>query len=1275
MAVDYLSSLKIGSGLNTTQIIDSIVEAERAPKAALIDSSKDQKTVEISGLGTVKQDFNKLNTKINLLSGSTGLKTEQVGTSSNISITDSTKAKAFSHQIEISTLAKAHTLVFSGFANETAAVGTGSINFEFGTWSGGAFSANSTQTSKQITIASTNNTLTGLRDEINSANMGVTASILKTGTSSFSLMLKSIEGAANALRLKTTEDPTSSGLSSISYTSVNSSIETVAASNASFSIDGTDITRTENTITDLIDGVTLTLKSATSAAETIGAIYDNSVAQTAIESIVSEINTLQTSLTTLSQRGLNGAEAGPLAGDPLIRTLQNRIKSYTTTALSGFGTSNKYLAEFGVKTEKDGSLTFNATDFKKAFDRDPDSFSAMTNTRATTPSSSIAASIVGANFTPGIYTFKISETGSATLSNNSKVKNASFVVSENATPSAGEVNALKLTAGTSSIEFAAKTDGTSAGNTAAAIKAAFDDLKDKKGFAASIANNLVTFTRTDGQNLTVQKSANTYKGIEVKAHTTVNDGAVRTVTLGLGTSDELALQTTNTNTGATMLDELQTAFNALTETAQKGYKIARTSDAIQFYRLDGTTFTIHSDSDDLTHDAGNNTSAAQFTALAQGTVAVSYKNGGTAAEGNETIQIDLVGAASGTTDDLTFTSAALAAGDDTEIVTAIKTAFDALTDKKGYLATVANNAITFTRSDGVDFTFEATETGTVGSSAITLQASLDGASVADLTSGTATSATSAGNQSAAAVSISSATTLASNLKENISTGGAVINTTPKTTIEASGHSTIQTMTKVGNQYSLNTGDGNGLRLEVKNASFVVSENATPSAGEVNALKLTAGTSSIEFAAKTDGTSAGNTAAAIKAAFDDLKDKKGFAASIANNLVTFTRTDGQNLTVQKSANTYKGIEVKAHTTVNDGAVRTVTLGLGTSDELALQTTNTNTGATMLDELQTAFNALTETAQKGYKIARTSDAIQFYRLDGTTFTIHSDSDDLTHDAGNNTSAAQFTALAQGTVAVSYKNGGTAAEGNETIQIDLVGAASGTTDDLTFTSAALAAGDDTEIVTAIKTAFDALTDKKGYLATVANNAITFTRSDGVDFTFEATETGTVGSSAITLQASLDGASVADLTSGTATSATSAGNQSAAAVSISSATTLASNLKENISTGGAVINTTPKTTTTVGTGQNTSVYLGKSLISGLTSFAQNITSSSGDLESKLTKYNDDLTDLTEDMTKLDKRIEIIRARYVTQFSAMDKAVAGLKNTETYLDNMMESWRAALKQ
>ena len=71
---------------------------------------------------------------------------------------------------------------------------------------------------------------------------------------------------------------------------------------------------------------------------------------------------------------------------------------------------------------------------------------------------------------------------------------------------------------------------------------------------------------------------------------------------------------------------------------------------IQFYRLDGTSFTMHSDSDDLTHDGGSNSLQPHSSPpLAQGAVAVEYKNGGNLpAEGNEAIQIDLVGTTSGT---------------------------------------------------------------------------------------------------------------------------------------------------------------------------------------------------------------------------------------------------------------------------------------------------------------------------------------------------------------------------------------------------------------------------------------------------------------------------------------------------------------------------------------------------------------------------------------------------------------------------------------------------
>ena len=57
MATDYLSALNVGSGLNVTQIVDSLVDAERAPQANLITSAKEKKNTEISALGTAKQYF------------------------------------------------------------------------------------------------------------------------------------------------------------------------------------------------------------------------------------------------------------------------------------------------------------------------------------------------------------------------------------------------------------------------------------------------------------------------------------------------------------------------------------------------------------------------------------------------------------------------------------------------------------------------------------------------------------------------------------------------------------------------------------------------------------------------------------------------------------------------------------------------------------------------------------------------------------------------------------------------------------------------------------------------------------------------------------------------------------------------------------------------------------------------------------------------------------------------------------------------------------------
>ena len=162
------------------------------------------------------------------------------------------------------------------------------------------------------TLDSNNDTLTGLRNSINNADINVTASILKTDNDSYALVLKAREGVAHAMRIVATEDAGNAGLADFEYTSVDASIQTVVASDAAFTLDGINISRETNEVTDLIDGITLTLKSTTSAAETIGADFDTDLASATMSLIVDEMNTLMTDLSTMLARGSNGDAGGLL---------------------------------------------------------------------------------------------------------------------------------------------------------------------------------------------------------------------------------------------------------------------------------------------------------------------------------------------------------------------------------------------------------------------------------------------------------------------------------------------------------------------------------------------------------------------------------------------------------------------------------------------------------------------------------------------------------------------------------------------------------------------------------------------------------------------------------------------------------------------------------------------------------------------------------------------------------------------------------------------------
>jgi len=421
MATDYLSALNVGSGLNTTEIIDSLVDAERAPRESLITAAKEEKTVSISALGTVKTELSTLNTSLGVIKTVNGLAPIQSGNSVAIEISDANEASAFSHQIQVSNLAKAQTLAFDGFTSASQSLGAGSLTISFGAWnsSSGVFTADSNQSDQTITIADGNDTLTDVKDTINAADIGVYASIIDTGDGNFTLLVTSETGENNALKIVASETVSNSGLAGLDFSSYDASQEVISATDANFSIDGLDVVRETNIIDDVFDGIKMTLVSTTSSAETIGASWDSATALAAMNSFVISINDFRTTLSNLSSRGVNGAESGPLAGNSLTRNILSRVRNFTTQAIEGYGEDPIYLANFGMKTELDGNITLDEDVFVAAFEADPSSFNAIIKNNISSSDPNISASVITDNWTPGNYQLTVDDSGSVTIDGDS----------------------------------------------------------------------------------------------------------------------------------------------------------------------------------------------------------------------------------------------------------------------------------------------------------------------------------------------------------------------------------------------------------------------------------------------------------------------------------------------------------------------------------------------------------------------------------------------------------------------------------------------------------------------------------------------------------------------------------------------------------------------------------------------------------------------------------------------------------------------------------------
>ena len=226
---DVFSALNVGSGLNTSELIKNLVDAERAPKEAKINRKIETAEVSVSAIAELKNTISDSNSVIKSLDGTEVFTGSSTNTAVSLKVTDPAKVNQMMSTVSVSQLAKSQTLVFDGFASATSNVGSGVINFQRGSWSNGVFTSDTKYNSVDVNIGDTAYSITDIKDAINAANLGATASVVKKGATDFALVIRAASGSSNAFRINVTEG-NNAGLKKIEHSTVSSNTTGISSS-------------------------------------------------------------------------------------------------------------------------------------------------------------------------------------------------------------------------------------------------------------------------------------------------------------------------------------------------------------------------------------------------------------------------------------------------------------------------------------------------------------------------------------------------------------------------------------------------------------------------------------------------------------------------------------------------------------------------------------------------------------------------------------------------------------------------------------------------------------------------------------------------------------------------------------------------------------------------------------------------------------------------------------------------------------------------------------
>jgi flagellar hook-associated protein 2 len=416
-----LSSLNAnGAGIDTNSLVTSLTAAQKSSLETPITTKQTANTAQLSSTATLTSDITGFSSAVKTLISSGQLQTQP--TSSNTSVmtvgtVPGTLSGSLSSSITVKAIATAQTVQSTAY-DSSATFAAGQIVL-----------TPSSGTAVTVNI-SANSSLSDVAKAITAQGGGYTASVVDN-----TLVIKGATGAANAFTISSqTKDAdgnttsVSGSLGALNATASQGFTTKQTAGDADLVVDGVEVTRATNSFSDVVNGVQMNLVSTGTIS--LGSTRPTDTIAQAVQNLVDTYNQVMADINTATAAATSSSDAGPLRGNAAIRQLKTQLSQLTTTPLTASG-SIRTLAELGVKTQQDGTLTLDTTVLSNMLTKYPDDVEAMFITSQSSSSAQVNITSTAGAVASGVYNV----TGILTTSANGGTAAGSI----NGTPMTGNI--------------------------------------------------------------------------------------------------------------------------------------------------------------------------------------------------------------------------------------------------------------------------------------------------------------------------------------------------------------------------------------------------------------------------------------------------------------------------------------------------------------------------------------------------------------------------------------------------------------------------------------------------------------------------------------------------------------------------------------------------------------------------------------------------------------------------------------------------------------------